>query len=342
MKLLQWELIFRKESKVSQESKEPKILKESEPWRTKKLVWIGVLICIHIDLLQAQAWSKADSLWLANMLAGKDTIRLNPEFQKAIQNGSFLNPDQPVGKMQMAPARIPLARDFSEYINDKTSSSPSDSTHRRVPLKDLPPSVFMRYGLDKPLPFNGIYRQAYTPYGRPAKSAATGISLSFDNLLQAAFSPSYRQKMRNRKHATAWRTYNDLPTPDIHHKQKKFRADHPELVLKPDTASRSPQTSQPPQASQPDTDTIRSKDTAFGLKPVTNLKQDTILAIKQGTTLAIKQDTMLAIKQDTTQKPDSVPPLKPEGIVPPDSQPGLRLPSDRVKANALSLPTCPL
>lgn len=221
MNLLQWKLI---------------LLQEPKPFSRKRWLWIGMLVCLHAELMQAQAWSKTDSLWLANMLKGKDTIRLNPEFQKAIQNGTFINLGEPIGKMQMAPSSLPLAKDFSEYLTDRKNASDTDSTHRRVALKDLPPAVFMRYGLDRPLPFNGIYKQAYTPYRRPAGRPATGISLSFGDLLEAAFSSSYRQKMHNRKHATAWKTYNDLPTPDIHRKQKKFRADHPELVLKPDTA----------------------------------------------------------------------------------------------------------
>lgn len=235
MKFLLWKLIL------------PEGLK---PFSRKKWWWIGVLVCIHAELMQAQAWSKTDSLWLANMLTGKDTIRLNPEFQQAIRNGTFINLGEPIGKMQMAPSSIPLAKDFSEYLTDRKSASEADSTHRRVALKDLPPSVFMRYGLDRPLPFDGIYKQAYTPYRRPAGRPATGVSLSFDDLLQAAFSPSHRRKMHNRKHATAWKTYNDLPAPNVYRKQKKFRAEHPELVLKPDTVRLVPASQQeevPPQ-----------------------------------------------------------------------------------------------
>lgn len=270
----------------------------------KRLVWIGLFFCIHTELMMAQAWSKADSAWLANMLAGKDTIRLNPEFQKAIQSGNLINLGEPIGKMQMAPIRIPLAKDFSEYINDKENSSGSDSSRRRVALKDLPPSVFMRYGLDKPLPFNGIYQQAYTPYRRPAGRPATGISLSFDNALQAAFSPSYRQKMHNRKHATAWKTYNDLPTPDIHRKQKKFRADHPELVLQPDTAR------QPQQTSKRDTVGERKQDAT--LKPDTAQVSKSVALFKRENPL--NPDTIPASRSDTvpTFKPDTVPTFKPD------------------------------
>ena len=51
---------------------------------------IGFFVCINIHLGYAQ-WTEQDSIWLKDVLAGKDSIKLNPEFQKAIQSGSFLN-----------------------------------------------------------------------------------------------------------------------------------------------------------------------------------------------------------------------------------------------------------
>lgn len=60
---------------------------------------IGFFVCINIHLGYAQ-WTEQDSIWLKDVLAGKDSIKLNPEFQKAIQSGSFLNPEpgKPMGK----------------------------------------------------------------------------------------------------------------------------------------------------------------------------------------------------------------------------------------------------
>ena len=102
---------------------------------------IGFFVCINIHLGYAQ-WTEQDSIWLKDVLAGKDSIKLNPEFQKAIQSGSFLNPEpgKPMGKPQLAaPSNIPITKDFSEYIQQ------DDTTHRKVALKDLPPSVFWRH-----------------------------------------------------------------------------------------------------------------------------------------------------------------------------------------------------
>lgn len=201
----------------------------------KKPFWLGVILCLHSEFNLAQSWSKADSVWLADMLAGKDSVHINPEFQKAIRNGTFINLDEPAGSMRMAPAPIPITRDFSAYLED-----PDSAVSAKIALKDLPPAVFMRYGLDKPLPFNGIHSNAFTPYGGTAGSRSSSGFGSFDfmGLLFTAFSPHYRQLQKNKKHAVAWKTYNSLPTAEMHQKQKAFRAAHPEQILKPDSATR--------------------------------------------------------------------------------------------------------
>ena len=70
---------------------------------------IGFFVCINIHLGYAQ-WTEQDSIWLKDVLAGKDSIKLNPEFQKAIQSGSFLNPEP--GKS--------LSPKISQNISNKT------------------------------------------------------------------------------------------------------------------------------------------------------------------------------------------------------------------------------
>lgn len=200
------------------------------PSQMKKPFWWGIILCLYTQLIQAQSWSKADSVWLANLLAGKDTLRLNPEFQKAIRNGNLINLDQPAGTMQIVPSSLPITRDFSAYLQD-----PDSLVSAKVALKDLPPAVFMRYGLDKPLPFNGIHMDVFTS---PIHSMGTRPKgYDFMGLLFTAFSPHYRQLQKNRKHATAWKTYNSLPTLEMHQKQKAFRLAHPERIEKSDSAA---------------------------------------------------------------------------------------------------------
>lgn len=185
-----------------------------------KYLVIGFLICLNTaECVQAQ-WSKKDSIWLANILSGKDTIRLNPEFQKAIQSGTLINNDKPGQHMQMAPASIPFSKDFSEYIHKEDTTE-----NRKISLKDLPPSVFMKYGpgyIDEPWSFK-LTREYFKREFGQSTGVPTGISgLSFDGLLRSAFQPSYREKRKNVKRAETWQNYNNLPTPDVISKRKKF------------------------------------------------------------------------------------------------------------------------
>lgn len=101
---------------------------------------IGVVVCIqYMHTVNAQTWSKEDSIRLANILSGKDTLKLNPEFQRSIQNGTFINLN-PVGKMKSSPSKVPFTKDFSEYIKlDK-----SVLVEEKKNWKDMPPQAAMR------------------------------------------------------------------------------------------------------------------------------------------------------------------------------------------------------
>lgn len=185
-----------------------------------RLLLIGFILCLHFNLGYAQ-WSKEDSVWLANVLAGKDTIRINPEFQKAIKNGTFLNSGQPVGKIQMAPSSIPITRDFSEYIQPK-----EDTVHRKVALKDLPPSVFWWYN-PPTKPMLPVLESIIDEIRRKPVTAPSG---TFFDMATLTSRKSYVHR-RNAKRDATWRNYDNLPTPDIIKKKKDFREAHPEAVV---------------------------------------------------------------------------------------------------------------
>lgn len=101
---------------------------------------IGMVVCAqYVHTVYAQTWSKEDSIRLANILSGRDTLRLNPEFQRSIQNGTFINLN-PVGKMKSASSKVPFTKDFSEYIKlDK-----SVLVEGKKSWKDMPPQAAMR------------------------------------------------------------------------------------------------------------------------------------------------------------------------------------------------------
>lgn len=69
-----------------------------------KQLLIVMLICLKgADYISAQQWTKKDSVWLQNVLSGKEKLELNPETMKAIQSGSFINLNEPASDMKMSP-----------------------------------------------------------------------------------------------------------------------------------------------------------------------------------------------------------------------------------------------
>ena len=121
---------------------------------------------------QAQ-WTKQDSIWLKNVLEGKDSLRLNPEFMKEMQEGLFLNPKQPAGEQQTAPRELPITKDFSEYMPY------SDNPNRKVPLNQLPPNVCWRHmlPLDPTLPISKSLQDEFRQ--KPARGNSGAVA-SFD------------------------------------------------------------------------------------------------------------------------------------------------------------------
>lgn len=183
-----------------------------------KQLFIWIIVCLNgVEYVQAQ-WTKQDSLWLHNILSGKEKIKLNEETLKAIESGSLINNEpKPSGAMRMAPkSDLPISKDFSGYIQ------PNDTTHRKVALKDLPPQVFWQY--DPPIKIKGVpafenipvYR--YLPQGQVTFSLADMTS---------------RKKYvhdRNVKRDGTWKEYNNLPTPDVISKRKAYAEQHPEAI----------------------------------------------------------------------------------------------------------------
>ncbi|MDF9829875.1 hypothetical protein [Parabacteroides sp. PF5-6] len=170
-------------------------------------------------------WSARDSLWLRDVLAGKDTIRLNPEAMQSIQEGSFLNLDKPRTPMRSTPLDLPIEKDFSSYF------LPEDSTKAyQFKLTDLPPHIVLRYYNPKGSPGQQFsYEYFYYYLKRSTHGISGGQSHDFAHLLNMAFSPEYRRLMKNRKNAANLRYYNDLPRAELYQKQQQFLSAHPEL-----------------------------------------------------------------------------------------------------------------
>ena len=189
----------------------------------RKQLFIVMLICLRgADYMSAQQWTKKDSVWLQNVLSGKEKLELNPETMKAIQSGSLINLDEPASEMKMAPVTpLPILKDFTEYIQ-------TDSTNRKKAPKDLPPGVFWLYS-PPPGKILPVYKNMLKAWkSDPMNRSHNSGFVTFD-FAEMTSRKSYIHK-RNAKRDETRKNYNNLPTPDIIKKKKKFATDHPEIA----------------------------------------------------------------------------------------------------------------
>lgn len=186
----------------------------------RKQLLIVMLICLKgADYISAQQWTKKDSVWLQNVLSGKEKLELNPETMKAIQSGSLINLDKPASNMKLSPVSpLPILKDFSEYIK-------ADTTRRKIALKDLPPSVFWLYS-PPPGKILPVFQSMLDEVKRDPITAPGGM---FFDLAEMTSRKSHIHK-RNAKRDGTWKNYNNLPTPDIIKKKKKFAEDNPQIA----------------------------------------------------------------------------------------------------------------
>jgi hypothetical protein len=174
---------------------------------TRRKTIILIFCCLQNTALIYAQWTKEDSIWLNNVLSGKETIRLNPDVLKAIESGTLLNTDKlsPAKQMKITPGRIPINKDFTEYLSPgKIRKDIEDA--RDVDPFSIPPAVFMQYGPAIVLPENK-FNKAFMIPDYIKENATRPSGRSFDDALRSIFSPSFRAKERNRKNANAWKTY---------------------------------------------------------------------------------------------------------------------------------------
>jgi hypothetical protein len=175
-------------------------------------------------------WTPTDSLWLQNVLTGKEELRLNEETMRAIRSGSLINLGNPSSSFLQAPLEFPLARTFgikAESIKNIQSGLNPDSLDPYLYFKysfifaDLPPIVekkpipgFDMRGVNftknplNPVEANRGVTIMQTYGERPFEGISVRVTMDFNDLLSRIFSPTYRRRMYNREHANAWRTYN--------------------------------------------------------------------------------------------------------------------------------------
>ncbi len=193
----------------------------------KKAYVLYVLVLI-IDLQDICAqWTPADSIWLQNILSGKDSLRLKPEIEQSIREGNLMN----FGKKETAGSPV-----LSPRISDpKGFSDPLKSGNLLPDIKEdikmLSPQFYGIHALEMPQSEHRINEGLFDFMDDVKKNGKKPSGRDFNDILSTAFDSHYRQLKKNKKNAVAYKTYNDLPSPELHEKQKQFLKDHPEARL---------------------------------------------------------------------------------------------------------------
>jgi len=181
-----------------------------------KTLILSLLFSSTVLSLNAQNWNKEDSVWLLNVLEGKEELKINEETIKAIEEGKLIVP-----KWLQEKEKIEILKDFS-------NTGVPDSTHlRSINPYTMPPSVFALYVLyvnkvDSLLENTNTLltdeerenlKQFLPPESNRIYVNGYGVggigNLDFNHILSMVFSPSYRLIAHNRKHATANKNYYD-------------------------------------------------------------------------------------------------------------------------------------
>jgi hypothetical protein len=199
-----------------------------------------LFICVHqTGSLYAQ-WTEKDSVWLKDVLSGKEQLQLNPETMEAIRSGNLINTDKPPMELLSAPPLLPINKDFDIQPVDTTSEAAID-------YSKMPPAVFALYKKELMLRPDSVEKrqkgafsmpdlrdknrvqignspvsvavQATNVYNDQIKDGQKGggvvsntrLTFSLNDILMGVFSKTERAKRRNKKKANAWKYYNAYP-----------------------------------------------------------------------------------------------------------------------------------
>lgn len=188
------------------------------PPMVKKVFTLCISILSACGYISAQDWSKEDSLWLMNVLEGKEPLKINEDTRKAIEEGRLVAPSWL--KSEDGQSGIDMIKDFEQNVPDSVKM-------QKIDPYSMPPAVFALYVLyiDK---MDSIYEsrtcmlseadrktleEAMPPHVRHKyyyNELGGGIGGNdFMHVLCMAFSSTYRNKARNRKNANAYKGYYD-------------------------------------------------------------------------------------------------------------------------------------
>lgn len=191
----------------------------------------SLLSLILLTMNMHAQWTKEDSVWIEGIKSGKIKLELNPETKKAIEEGRLIEAEKPNAKLLEHNLPLQITKEFTDI-------RPEDEEYLVIDISELPPALLMMLELPDsiskksfvyvappkdyismkqiPIGTKGIYITAHTgdlnPIVKDGQSkggalGGLGASFSLEDILRYTFLPSERAKKRNRKFATAWKTY---------------------------------------------------------------------------------------------------------------------------------------
>ena len=187
----------------------------------QKPIIIIILLLISCMSAFAQAWSREDSIWLKNVLEGKEELKINEDTKKAIEEGRFFLPQWL--RDNDSNVKPELEKNFDDV------GVPDSILYRHLDPYTMPPGVFALYvhymdRLDsayqarslivndnereqfEELAEKGLYMNG--PFGSSYSYGVIG-GMDFNHMLSMIFSKHYRQLAHNRKNAQAYKNYYD-------------------------------------------------------------------------------------------------------------------------------------
>jgi hypothetical protein len=101
---------------------------------TKKLFSCFIILFAYFNFAMAQEWSKEDSIWLQNVLEGKEVLKLNESAKKAIEDGRLIIPSLMKKNEYL---HLDIIIDFNKIGRP--------SPIRKIDPYSMPPAVFSLY-----------------------------------------------------------------------------------------------------------------------------------------------------------------------------------------------------
>jgi hypothetical protein len=162
--------------------------------------------CFVCEEIMSQ-WTRSDSIKLQEILSGERELKLDPEIQKSIESGTFLNLKDPFQHFIQPNAQFPILKEF-------TGIAPQDSLYFDIDPTKIPPNVFWLYHLPYINDYGALKSFHISSEEREYLKSLLPGATTFDaeSILRYLFWKSHRAKVRNKKKATSWKYYNSILT----------------------------------------------------------------------------------------------------------------------------------